>query len=279
MRHSRPAFATAAVGLTLLGTAVPLAAQANLSNAEWELISNSGGATLSSGNKTVTLQLPAASQIGTLFAFQVEVTFTSSTPTGTSHSMIPVNSNKPNVLFCFEVTAGTVPSNRRKTTTCKIEAAWAKALTTDQTVTVTIGGTNGNRTLTALIKPYAGPNHVASLQAITSAIYRGDLATFRIKLMSAVPNGQQQVVGWGLTPGECFESTSRSSPYNARWGLTNANTTTFQGGEIQRDVTVRVANVKSCEGGNRLFETWSPNTPSTQSPPTYKSLYFTILEK
>jgi hypothetical protein len=263
---------------TLLAAA-PLAAQANLSNAEWDLGSNSGGATLSSGNKTVTLQLPAASQITNLFAFGVEVTFTSSTSTGTNHSMIPVNSNKPNVLFCFAVPGGTVPSSKRKTTTCKIEAAWAKALTSNQTVTVTVGGTNGNKSLTAVIRPYTGPNHVATLQTITSALYRGDLATFRVKLMSAVPSGQQQVVGWGLTPRECFEHTSASSPYNPQWALTNVNTITFAAGEIQRDITVRVANQNACEGANRLLETWSPNTPNTQTPPTYKSHYFTILDK
>jgi hypothetical protein len=274
-----PCLAVPALGAALLVVTSSLAAQANLSNAEWKLQTNSGGAALSSGDKTVTLQLPAPSQITNLYAFNVEVTFTSSTPTGSNHSMIPMNSNKPNIFSCFEITGGTVPSNRRKTTSCKIEAAAAKAVTSDQTVTVTVTGTNGNKTLTAIIKPYTGPNYVATLQTVTGALYRGDLATFRIRLMSAVPSGQTQVVGWGLTPPTCFENTTNSRAYNPNWTLSNINTVTFQSGEIQRDVTVRVANLTSCEGGNRLFETWSPNTPNTQSSPTYKSHYFTILQK
>lgn len=274
-----PCLAIPALCAALLVVTSSLAAQANLSNAEWELQTNSGGAALSSGDKTVTLQLPAPSQITNFYAFNVEVTFTSSTPTGSNHSMIPMNSNKPNILSCFEITGGTVPSNRRKTTACRIEAAAAKAVTSDQTVSVTVAGTNGNKTLTAVIKPYTGPNYVATLQTVTGALYRGDLATFRIKLMSAVPSGQTQVVGWGLTPPTCFENTTNSRAYNPNWTLSNINTVTFQSGEIQRDVTVRVANLKSCEGGNRLFETWSPNTPNTQSSPTYRSHYFTILEK
>lgn len=279
MRRFSPRLAVPACCSALLACTLPLAAQANLSNAEWKLLSNSGDATLSSGNKTLTVQLPAPSLITTQYAFHVEVTFTSSTSTGTNHSMIPVNSSKPNVLFCFEVPGGTVPATRRKTTPCKIEVAWAKAVTSDQNVTVTVGGTNGNQTLSAVIKPYNGPNYVATLQNVTGSVYRGDLVTFRIKLMSAVPSGQQQVVGWGLTPPTCFENASNSRMYNPGWGLNNVNTVTFQGGETQRDVTVRVANLKSCEGANRLFETWSPNTPNTQSPPTYNSLYFTVLQK
>ncbi len=278
MRRFPPRVAVAALCVAAIAFTSPLAAQANLSNAEWELQGNSGGATLSSGNKTVTLQLPAPSQITGFYAFNIEVTFSSSMATGSSHSMIPVNSNKPNILKCFEIT-GTVPSSRRKTTACRVEATAAKAVTSDQTITVTVSATNGNRTLTAIVKPYTGPNYVATLQTVTGAIYRGDLATFRIKLMSAVPAGQTQVVGWGLTPPTCFENTTNSRAYNPNWTLSNVNTVTFQAGEIQRDVTVRVANQNSCEGGNRLFETWSPNTPNTQSSPIYKSHYFTILDK
>ena len=279
MRRLPPRLAVPALCAAVLAYATPLAAQANLSSAEWELQANSGPAALSSGDKTVTLQLPAPSQITNFFAFNVEVTFTSSTATGSNHSMIPLNSNKPNILSCFAVTGGTVPANRHKSTSCKVEAAAAKAVTSDQTITVTVGGTNGNKTLTAVIKPYTGPNYVATLQTVTGAIYRGDLATFRIKLMSPVPSGQQQVVGWGLTPPTCFQNASNSRFYNSNWTLSNVNTVSFQAGEIQRDVTVRVADVKTCEGGNRLFETWSPNTPNTQSSPTYKSHYFTILQK
>lgn len=279
MPQFRHRLAASVLHTAVLAFAPSLGAQANLSNAEWKLQTNSAGATLSTGNKALTLQLPAPSQITALIAFNVEVTFASTTATGSNHSMIPVNSNKPIVLQCFEITAGTVPSSRSKTTACRIEVATAKALTSDQTVTVTISGTNGNKTLSALVKPYTGPNYVASLQTVTGAIYRGDLATFRIKLMSAVPAGEQQVVGWGLTPPNCFENTTNSRQYNPNWGLSNVNTVTFNAGEIQRDVTVRVANLKSCEGGNRLFETWSPNTPNTQSSPTYKSHYFTVLQK
>lgn len=163
MRRLPYRITVSSVCAAMLVLTAPLTAQANLSNAEWELLSNSGGATLSSGDKTLTLQLPAPSQITAQYGFQVEVTFTSSTPTGTNHSMIPVNSNKPNVVFCFEVPGGTVPTTRRKTTPCKIEVAWAKALTSDQNVTVTVSGTNGNKTLTAIIKPYTGPNYVATL--------------------------------------------------------------------------------------------------------------------
>jgi hypothetical protein len=279
VRRFPPRLTVPALCATMLTFTAPLGAQANLSNAEWKLQTNSGGAALSSGDKTVTLQLPAPSQITGLYAFNVEVTFTSATATGSNHSMIPVNSNKPNILSCFEITAGSVPSNRHKSTSCKVEAATAKAVTSDQTITVTVSGTNGNKTLTAIIKPYTGPNYVATLQTVTASIYRGDLATFRIKLMSAVPSGQTQVVGWGLTPPTCFQNTTNSRAYNPNWTLSNVNTVTFQAGEIQRDVTVRVADLKTCEGGNRLFETWSPNTPNTQSSPTYKSHYFTILEK
>lgn len=267
--------ALALAGWLLLPTPSPLAAQANLSTAEWKSESDHGsGYTLSSDAKTMTLQLPATAQIANPFSFRIWVKFTTNQPP--NHVMVPVHSNKPNILFCFEVPAGTVPSNRTKDTVCRMDAAAARAVTSQQIITVTVAGTNGNKTLTAVVKPYTGPNHVATLEKISATIRPGDLATFRIKLMSPVASGQTQTVGWGLTPRECFENASQSSPYSSTWTLNSVNTVTFQAGEIQRDVTFRVSTASNCVGAGRLLETWFPNTPTVQTVPTYRSLAFTI---
>lgn len=273
----RPFVISCLVAAGFAGAAASLQAQgASLSNAEWKSTSLPAGGALSNGDKTLTLQLPAASQITALISIPIVLTFSSTQ--GSNHVMIPVNSNKPGTLFCFELPPGTLPTSgsRKKETPCKIEVAWAKAITSDQTVTITVAATNGNRTLTAIIKPYTGPNSVASIQTVSSTIRPGDLATFRVKLMSAVPTGQTQAVGWGLTPRECFENASQSSPYSPTWTLTSVNLITFQPGESQRDVTVKVASSGSCVGANRLMETWSPVTPNVQSTPTYRSHAFTV---
>ena len=250
----------------------PKQMHATLSSVKWDKANNNPFTI--SGN-TITLQLPAASQIYSDIGLEYLGTY--NTSAGTYHPMVPVQTSNPNMVFCWEIEAGNVPSNKKEDGICRIRAADAKTITSEQTYTVTIAGNAGNKTLTVKVIPYTGANYVADpLTVVTTGNRPNDLITFRVKLMSPVASGQSQVVAWGLTPNECFSLAKPGAAYNTRWTLNSPNTITFGAGEQQRDITVRIANNVKCVGSNNKFETWHPMNTSMMTAPTYRLLFFNI---
>jgi len=229
----------------------------------------------STSGSTLTIQLPAASQITSNVLARIRASFDFSKGTR-YHVMIPVTSTKPNILTCFEITAGWVPSGRNyEDTYCYISTEHAKALTENQSITVTAGTSTGNRTLTLVVRPYSGPNYVAApLTLVTSGNRPNDLITFRVKLMSPAASSTQ--VAWGLSPVGCFVQDSPGTTYSSGWTLSNPNVVTFATGAQQLDLTVRIANDGTCVGANRKLEVWNPPTTSVMQSPAYNTLYFTI---
>jgi hypothetical protein len=256
--------------------APPPSAHAVMSSAKW---TGASGATAIAAsnvtNSTVTIDLLPATQIQSHIFVNIEAAF--NTSKGTYHPMIPVHSSMPNNMTCESIAAGNVGSSKKRTTSCKITNTAIKALTANATYTATVAGNGGNKVLTVVLRPYAGPNYLSGAPTLVSTGNRpNDLITFRIRLSSPVPTGQSQVVAWGLTPRECFAQANPGATYNATWTLNAPNRITFSAGEQQRDVTVRIASSNACVGANRKFEAWHPDNTNVLTAPTYQFRFFTI---
>jgi hypothetical protein len=252
--------------------APPSQYHARVTNVVW---ANNSGTMYSTNNPTLTIQLPAASTLPATSNILANLRLSFDVSMGRYHVMIPVTSNKPNILTCFEVPAGNIPQgSSHRTTMCSVKPEDAKAITQDQTISVSVGTPQGTRNLTLIVKPYTGPNYVAAATVTTTNNQPNGLITFRVRLMS--PASQSQTVAWGLSPASCFLQDSPGTTYNSGWTLNQPNQVTFNPGDQQRDLTVRVANLKGCAGTNRKLEVWSPATTSVAQPPTYTATYFNI---
>lgn len=131
---------------------------------------------------------------------------------------------------------------------------------------------NGSDEVEWEIRPYQGPNFVASIGIQPGSPRPGDLVEFEISLSEPVSASGGQTIAWRLVPGGSFEGVRGGARYSGG----DVNTVTIPTGQQITRLTVRVSS--SARSGTATLQTWADDRAASYEEPYFQSRTFRIRE-
>jgi len=131
---------------------------------------------------------------------------------------------------------------------------------------------NGSDEVEWEIRPYQGPNYIASIGIQPGSPRPGDLVEFEISLSEPVSASGGQTIAWRLVPGGSFEGVRGGARYSGG----DVNTVTIPAGQQITRLTVRVSS--SARPGTATLQTWADDQADSYQEPYFQSRTFRIRE-